>query len=76
MADSWKVFIINEGEVFAENLQTHFHRCGWVEGIAGAGKSAVALGPGKFPKNGGLCVTVTSRDTPTDCASRGACTIG
>ena len=36
-----KVLIIEDHEILAENLQTHFHRCGWEARIAGDGKSAV-----------------------------------
>jgi DNA-binding response OmpR family regulator len=42
VAPSNKVLIIEDEEIFAENLQTHLHRSGWVARIAGTGKSAVA----------------------------------
>ena len=37
-----KVLIIEDEEIFAENLQTHFRRSGWDAQIACTGKSAVA----------------------------------
>ena len=37
-----KVLIVEDEEIFAENLQTHFHRSGWHARIATTGKSAVA----------------------------------
>jgi DNA-binding response OmpR family regulator len=36
-----RVLIIDDEEVFAENLQTHFQRCGWDARIACNGKLAV-----------------------------------
>jgi CheY-like chemotaxis protein len=41
MAQSRKVLIIEDEEIFAENLQAHFHRCGWDARIACNGKLAV-----------------------------------
>jgi DNA-binding response OmpR family regulator len=38
---SKKVLIIDDEEMFAENLQTHFRRSGWNARIAGTGGSAV-----------------------------------
>jgi DNA-binding response OmpR family regulator len=37
-----KVLIVEDHEVFADNLQTHFERCGWNARIACNGKVAVA----------------------------------
>ena len=36
-----KVLIIEDEQIFAENLQTHFERCGWDARIACNGKLAV-----------------------------------
>jgi len=36
-----RVLIIDDEEVFAENLQTHFQRCGWDARVACNGKLAV-----------------------------------
>jgi len=41
LAQSRKVLIIEHAEVLAENLQAHFHRCGWDARIACNGKLAV-----------------------------------
>jgi DNA-binding NtrC family response regulator len=40
MAQSRKVLIIEDEEIFAENLQAYFHRCGWEARVAGTGKAA------------------------------------
>ena len=37
-----KVLIVEDQEVFADNLQTHFERCGWNARIASSGKVAVS----------------------------------
>jgi DNA-binding response OmpR family regulator len=41
VAQSNKVLIIEDEEIFAENLQTHFQRSGWNARIASTGKSAL-----------------------------------
>jgi DNA-binding response OmpR family regulator len=41
MAQSRKVLIIEDEQIFAENLQTHFQRCGWDARVACNGKLAV-----------------------------------
>ena len=41
MAQGKKVLIIEDEQIFAENLQTHFERCGWDARIACNGKLAV-----------------------------------
>jgi DNA-binding response OmpR family regulator len=41
MSQSRKVLIIEDEQIFAENLQTHFQRCGWDARIACNGKLAV-----------------------------------
>jgi CheY-like chemotaxis protein len=41
MAQSRKVLLIEDEEIFAENLQAYFHRCGWEARVAGTGKAAV-----------------------------------
>jgi DNA-binding response OmpR family regulator len=41
VAQGKKVLIIEDEEIFAENLQTHFLRCGWDARVACNGKLAV-----------------------------------
>jgi DNA-binding response OmpR family regulator len=41
MTQSKKVLIIEDEQVFAENLQTHFERCGWDARVVCNGKLAV-----------------------------------
>ena len=41
MAQGKKVLIIEDEEILAENLQTHFERCGWDARVACNGKLAV-----------------------------------
>ncbi|HXD43416.1 MAG TPA: response regulator [Ramlibacter sp.] len=41
MAQGKKVLIIEDEQVFAENLQMHFQRCGWDARVACNGKLAV-----------------------------------
>jgi len=41
VAQGKKVLIIEDEQIFAENLQTHFERCGWDARIACNGKLAV-----------------------------------
>jgi DNA-binding response OmpR family regulator len=41
VAQGKKVLIIEDEEIFAENLQTHFQRCGWDARVACNGKLAV-----------------------------------
>ena len=42
MAQPRKLLIIEDEEIFAENLQTYFERCGWEARVAGTGESALA----------------------------------
>jgi DNA-binding response OmpR family regulator len=41
VAQGKKVLIVEDEQIFAENLQTHFERCGWDARIACNGKLAV-----------------------------------
>ena len=41
MSQAKKILIIEDEEIFAENLQTHFQRCGWDARVACNGKLAV-----------------------------------
>ncbi len=41
MSEARKVLIIEDEAVLAENLQTHFERCGWYARVACSGKKAV-----------------------------------
>jgi len=47
MAQARKVLIVEDEEIFAENLQTYFHRCGWDARIACNGNAAV-IAAGEF----------------------------